>query len=193
MNRSANFRNCLVGSFFVLVLATPAVGFSQSRILGEAKEKQPSYGDLENFTILSYTDLDGWDQAAEFRISKDGKHAYVSNYQGFSIVDVSDPAKPRVISKVKNDPSVQSQYIDVVGNLLVINQDGVRDEKIKTWNGGLRLYDISDPAKPREVGFFKTDVAPRRGVHGFWLHEDPKQGKFRFHCDDPRRVTTTTF
>jgi LVIVD repeat-containing protein len=39
---------------------------------------------------------------------------------------------------------------------------------------------ISDPAKPREVGFFKTDVAPRRGVHGFWLHEDPKQGKFAF-------------
>jgi hypothetical protein len=23
-------------------------------------------------------------------------------------------------------------------------------------------------------------VAPRRGVHGFWLHEDPKQGKFAF-------------
>ena len=64
--------------------------------------------------------------------------------------------------------------------VLVINQDGVRDEKIKTWDGGIRLYDISDPAKPREVGFFKTDVAPRRGVHGFWLHEDPKQGKFAF-------------
>ncbi len=30
------------------------------------------------------------------------------------------------------------------------------------------------------MGFFKTDVAPRRGVHGFWLHEDPKQGKFAF-------------
>ena len=113
-------------------------------------------------------------------MSKDGKHAYVSNYQGFSIVDVSDPSKPRVISKVKNDPSVQSQYIDVLGNILVINQDGVRDENIKTWDGGIRLYDISDPVKPREVGFFKTDVAPRRGVHGFWLHEDPEQGKFAF-------------
>ena len=89
----------------------------QPQILGGAKERQPSYGEMENFTILSYSDLDGWDQAAEFRVSKDGKHAYVSNYQGFSIVDVSDPSQPRVISKVKNDPSVQSQYIDVLGNI----------------------------------------------------------------------------
>jgi LVIVD repeat-containing protein len=134
------FRRSLVGSLLWVFLFAPAA-FGQPSILGGAKERQPSYGELENFTILSYTDLDGWDQAAEFRISKDGKHAYISNYQGFSIVDVSDPSKPRVISKVKNDPSVQSQYIDVLGNLLAINQDGVRDEKIKSWEGGIRLYD----------------------------------------------------
>ena len=86
------------------------VAFGQTpSILGGAKERQPSYGELENFTILSYSDLDGWDQAAEFRVSKDGKHAYISNYQGFSILDVSDPARPKVVSKIKNDPSVQSQ------------------------------------------------------------------------------------
>ncbi len=86
----------------VLALSSAAQVVAQTPILGGAKERQPSYGELENFTILSYTDLDGWDQAAEFRVSKDGKHAYVSNYQGFSIVDVSDPTKPKVISKVKN-------------------------------------------------------------------------------------------
>jgi len=154
----------------VLALSTAAPVIAQTPILGGAKERQPSYGELENFTILSYTDLEGWDQAAEFRVSKDGKHAYVSNYQGFSIVDVSDPTKPRVISKVKNTDGVQSQYIDVIGNTLVINQDGLRDPKFPTWDGGIRLYDITDPAKPREAGFFKPDVAPRRVVHGFWLH-----------------------
>ena len=75
---------CLLASFAV---ARPEV-FGQTQILGGAKEHQPSYGELENFTILSYSDLDGWDQAAEFRVSKDGKHAYISNYQGFIIVDV---------------------------------------------------------------------------------------------------------
>jgi hypothetical protein len=165
---------------FFLVLTNAAFAQPQTPILGGAKERQPGYGEIENFTIPSYSDLDGWDQVAEFRVSKDGKYAYTSNYQGASIVDVSNPEKPRVVSRIKNDPSVQSQYIDVLENILVINQDRVRDEKIKTWEGGIRLYDISDPAKPRELSFFKTDVQPRRGVHGFWLHEDPKQGKFAF-------------
>src|SRR5258706_14826897 len=106
----------------LLVLGWVGSVFSQTAILGGAQERQPSYGEMENFTILSYSDLNGWDQAAEFRVSKDGKHAYISNYQGFSIVDVSEPTKPRVISQVKNHPSVQSQYIDVMGNTLVINQ-----------------------------------------------------------------------
>ncbi len=171
----------IIGFLLALISTAVPAAFGQSpNILGGAKERQPSYGEMENFTILSYTDLDGWDQAAEFRISKDGKHAYISNYQGFSIVDVSDPSKPRVISKVKNHPSVQSQYIDVLGNISRHKSRRRTRRKDKTWEGGIRLYDISDPAKPREVGFFKTDVAPRRGVHGFWLHEDPKQGKFAF-------------
>ena len=174
------FRASLLGYSIVLFFGATAAAFSQTQILGGAKERQPSYGEMEHFTILSYTDLDGWDQAAEFRVSRDGKHAYISNYQGASIVDVSNPENPRVVSRIKNDPSVQSQYIDVLGDLLVVNQEGVRDEKIKTWESGIRLFDISDPAKPREVGFFKTDQAPNRGVHGFWLHEDPKQGKFAF-------------
>ena len=140
---------CAVGDF----VRRPA-RLAKAQILGGAKERQPSYGELENFTILSYSDLDGWDQAAEFRVSKDGKHAYISNYQGFSVVDVSDPARPRVISQVKNDKSVQSQYIDVLGNLLVINQEGVRSDDVKTWTSGIRLFDITDPAKPQGSRLF---------------------------------------
>jgi hypothetical protein len=164
----------------LVCLGLAAYAFSQTQILGGAKERQPGYGEIENFTILSYSDLDGWDQVAEFRVSRDGKFAYTSNYQGATIVDVSNPERPRVVSRIKNDPSVQSQYIDVLGNILVVNQEAVRDEKVKTWEGGIRLFDISDPAKPRETAFFKTDGPPGRGVHGFWLHEDPKGGKFAF-------------
>jgi hypothetical protein len=163
-----------------LGLGAAALVFGQTKILGEAKETQPSYGSIENFTLLSYTDVDGWDQVAEFRVSKDGRTAYLSNYRGFSIVDVSDPARPKVISRTSNHPSVQSQYIDVLGDLLVVNQEGIRDEKVKEWTSGIRLYDIKDPAKPRELGFFKTTTQPMRGTHGFWLHEDPKQGNFVF-------------
>src|SRR5262245_45411648 len=170
----------LIGLVFLWLSAPAGAQVPETKILGEAKEHQPGYSEIENFRILSYSDLDGWDRAAEFRVSQDGKFAYTANYQGASIVDVSDAEKPRVVSRITNQPGVQSQYIDVLGNLLVINQERLRDAPPDKGEPGIRLYDISDPAKPREVGFFKTDVAPRRGVHGFWLHEDPKQGKFAF-------------
>jgi hypothetical protein len=149
MIRWKSYRTAIFPSLLLLILSLASVAFGQTpSILGPAKERQPSYGELENFTILSYSDLDGWDQAAEFRISKDGRYAYVSNYQGATILDVSDPARPKVASKIKNDPSVQSQYIDVIGNTLVINQDGVSSDTNKTWDGGLRLFDISHDCSP---------------------------------------------
>src|SRR5687767_9456389 len=126
----------LVGSLISLSVVIAPSAYGQTQIIGGAKERQPSYGELENFRILAYSDLDGWDQAAEFRVSRDGRYAYTSNYQGASIVDVSNPEKPLVISRIKNDPSVQSQYIDVLGDLLVINQEGVRAEGITTWESG---------------------------------------------------------
>ncbi len=179
-------------------IATASSAFGQSsNILGGAKERQPGYGEMENFTILSYSDLDGWDQAAEFRVSKDGKHAYISNYQGFSIVDVSDPSKPRVISQVKNDPSVQSQYIDVLGNLLVVNQDGVRDEKIKTWDGGHSTFRYHRSGKAARSRVFSKPtwrpprrpwlLAPRRSeARQIRIHRDHHRRLLRRHSDDRR-------
>ena len=172
--------NYAVLGLLVIGLLFPIQASAQTQILGSARERQPGYGEIENFRIVSYSDLDGWDQAAELRVSRDGKFAYTANYQGASIVDVSDAERPRVASRITNHPSVQSQYIDVLGNILVVNQEAVREPKPTTWEAGIRLFDISDPTKPREVGFFKTDGPPRRGVHGFWLHEDQKQGPFAF-------------
>src|SRR5215212_5571214 len=53
-----------------LAMGIAAVAFGQTRILGEAKDRQPGYGEIENFTIVSYSDLNGWDEAAEFRVSR---------------------------------------------------------------------------------------------------------------------------
>jgi hypothetical protein len=164
---------------------------------------QPSYGDLGGYTILSYSNLafdngvdwgPNWDRTAEFRVSPDGEFAYTSNYQGFSILDVSNPTRPRVIARVRNSPTVQSQYIDVSGDLLIVNQEGLTNQP-NSWRGGIRLFDVGDPENPREVGFFQTDqTRPEgegetfrarggRGVHGFWIHQDPNgAGRFCFVC-----------
>lgn len=175
---------------------------------------QPSYGELEGYTILSYSNMafnDGggetqpWDQTFDLQVSPDGKYAYTSHQQGFSILDVHNPTRPRVISRVRhardmttNRHIVQSQYIDVSGDLLIVNQEGQTNQPTP-YVGGIRLFDVSDPTAPRETGFFETDrqrsegeprpVGPTtvrrggRGVHGFWIHHDPYgRGKFAFLC-----------
>jgi ADP-dependent phosphofructokinase/glucokinase len=41
-----------------------------------------------------------------------------------SIVDVSDAEKPRVVSRITNQPGVQSQYIDVLETFLLSIKSG---------------------------------------------------------------------
>ena len=168
-------------------------------ILGPAEEPMPKPGEIENFTLVGYSDMNGWEKPTEIRVSPDGKWAFtahnppISEHQpkmGGSIIDVSNPAQPRVVARVEGHPNSHSQYIDVLGNTLVLNQERLRVEEGKTppssWEPGIRLFDISEPARPREVGFFRSDDLPGAGVHGFWLNEDSKQGKLVYLATSKR-------
>src|SRR5262245_13038382 len=87
-------------------------------ILGGSKEKQPGYGEIENFTILGYSDLNGWDRPTEIRVSKDGKYAFMASNpppvdgknNGGTIADVSDPTNIKVVAHLNNGPTEHSQY-----------------------------------------------------------------------------------
>ena len=110
------------------------------------------YGEIENFTIVGYSDLNGWDRPTEIRVSDDGKYAFMASNpppvdgknNGGTIADVSDPKNIKVLAHVTNGPTEHSQYINVVGNTLVINQEQlrVRDRSLRgagTFNPGIRL------------------------------------------------------
>jgi len=91
------------------------------------------------------------------------KYVYQGNFAGFTIWDVSDPAKPKIVSAVscitsQGDPSIW-------GNLLFLSAEGganrndcakggVQDPKDHM--AGVRIYDVSDPAKPRLVKNVQT-------------------------------------
>ncbi|SNR46719.1 hypothetical protein [Blastococcus mobilis] len=95
------------------------------------------------------------------------------------VVDVADPAAPRVLSSF---PVPQPQlglpyasYYDKGGRFGPRNQHHhqgnpahfqLRDHVLLTYfNAGLRLFDISDPREPVEAGWFvPEDPAERRGV-----------------------------
>src|SRR4051812_12818873 len=127
-----------------------------------------------NVTRLGRLDLPG---AGQVRV--EGNYAYVGHLPnraqlGTSILDVSDPRKPRVVSQIHlEDPRSHSHKARVVGELLFVNseQNGPSRQQADQQTeagaydgGGFRIYDVSDRAKPKLVHFEKTGG---RGVHRF--------------------------
>ncbi|MEO3809058.1 hypothetical protein ABGB17_08670 [Sphaerisporangium sp. B11E5] len=96
-----------------------------------------------------------------------GDHAYVGNYEGFTIHDISDPTHPKVITRVVC-PGGQND-ISVSGNLVFLSVDEPRsDETCESQRGdsisgweGIRIFDVSDPAKPR----YLKSIATQCGSH----------------------------
>ena len=92
-----------------------------------------------------------------------------------SIVDVSDPAHPRLVSRINTRPGTHSHKARLCGNTLVINV-----EKYKGWKkgdkAGLAFFDISNPAQPKEISFMEMGGLDTEGsgVHRFSLDRDRK-------------------
>jgi hypothetical protein len=133
-----------------------------------------------NVARLSHLDLPGAGQ-----VTVAGRYAYVghiTNKQrlGTSILDVSDPRKPRLVSQLHlDDGDSHSHKARVIGELMIVNveqnmgplgrkaADGSA-EKSAYAEGGFKLYDISNREKPRLIAHHRTYG---RGVHRFDMDE----------------------
>lgn len=90
-----------------------------------------------------------------------GDYAYVGNFGGFAIYDISQPAKPQIVSQV-SCPGQQND-VTVYDNLLILSIDEPRggeecdsSDGPRVWEG-LRIFDITDKKSPRYVGAVKTE------------------------------------
>jgi hypothetical protein len=90
-----------------------------------------------------------------------GDYAFMGNFGGFSIFDISDPASPKIVSQVACP--AQQNDVSVHGDLLILSVDEPRggercdsgDEE-QIWEG-LRIFDISDKSSPRYVSAVATE------------------------------------
>src|SRR5579863_2372643 len=168
-----------------------------------------------NVKRVGHLDLPGAGQ-----VTVEGNYAYVghiTNGQGLgtTILDVADPAHPRILAQIMlDDPDSHSHKARVAGDVLIVNSErnnsgigrkaealpgtrahlrellgrepghaeladklGVEPgdiplleeaEKHPYANGGFKLYDISNKARPELVGFQHTGGI---GVHRFDMDE----------------------
>jgi hypothetical protein len=108
-----------------------------------------------------------------------GKYAIQGSYNGYQVWDISDPRKP-VLETAYVCPASQSD-VSVYKNLLFVSgeglsgrldcgTEGVQDTVSTDRLRGLRIFDISDIAHPKNVG----NVQTCRGSHTHSVLVDPK-------------------
>src|SRR5215470_151321 len=100
----------------------------------------------------------------------DGTYAYIGHMappHGTSILDVADPAHPRVVATLTVPDDIHSHKVRVSGNVMLVNYERYPEgDTSRTPDVGLKIYDIADRGRPREITFFRT---AGRGVHRFDL------------------------
>jgi len=92
-------------------------------------------------------------------------YAYVGHIDpplGTSIIDVRDPKHPRLVDQLEVPEGIHSHKVRVSGDVMLVNYERFKTNKEP--QGGLKVFDISDKTKPREIAFFK---AAAKGVHRF--------------------------
>ena len=110
-----------------------------------------------------------------------GDLAIAGNYDGFEIIDISEPEAPFVVGQHRC-PGSQND-VSVWNNLVFTSTDSVRsDDSCSSGGGnassptaweGIRIFDISNPAAPVYVKAVKTDC----GSHTHTLVPDTANGR----------------
>ena len=137
-----------------------------------------------NIDVLSHSDQGSRADGLQIMVS-DG-YAYVAHMfsGGFTVLDVKDPRAPKPVTYVPAPPNTWAIHLQAHEDLLlVINAVDLfrlyTDESEyyggnigdsygrieKNFAAGLRVYDISDRANPREIGFMPVNGL---GLHRIW-------------------------
>ncbi|MGH8622770.1 MAG: LVIVD repeat-containing protein [Burkholderiales bacterium] len=88
---------------------------------------------------------------------------HMRNPYGTSIYDVSDPRRPRELASIEMPAGWHSHKVRVANGVMIVNHERF-GEGSPEFGGGLGIYDVSQPARPRLIAKWTTGG---RGVHRY--------------------------
>jgi LVIVD repeat len=184
-----------VGLFALTAVATADPGEGHGDGIPVPTPGQPNSGPgIENMTLLDAADKDG---TINSDIAFMGNKAYVGNYDGFRIFDISDPSNLQLLSdtkcranqgdlsvfKASDGREIMLQSIDrpvtvpdcsaVDTPTTMEDEHGVPAVRARFGFEGLRMFDVSDPRNPKLLRFYRTEC----GSHTHTLVPDNKNGE----------------
>ena len=140
-----------------------------------------------NMKIIGHTDQGGG-RADGVQLMVHKGYAYIGHIfsKGFSVVDVRDPRNPKPVSYIPAPHNTWTLHLQQANDLLLVvhakdmfAQPELADEKNyykgkidshadtpeQTWSAGMAVYDVSNPAEPKQIGFMPVKGG---GLHRIW-------------------------
>jgi hypothetical protein len=157
---------CVTASTLVLALG----GYSMAGLTAE----EPAPREARNLRIIGHTDLNGNGNGGEgldLEQYADGRRVLFFAHAGaptcFTTIDVTNPRAPRVLAQVPTlSQHVRCNSLGVSGRTMVVAQN---TDLPGQPGGGALVYDVTDPAKPRQISYFNTSGGESRGAHYVWF------------------------
>jgi len=123
--------------------------------------------EARGFELVGHSDLDGHGDGMQIMRSQDV--LYVGQMGDFgvgtSVVDITDPAVPRVVSQTTVPRHTHAHTTQLADGLLLVNNERYPYQVRDPASAGIRVYDVTRPRELREVGFLAVDGL---GVHRIW-------------------------
>ncbi|HUZ74650.1 MAG TPA: hypothetical protein VMU87_16820 [Stellaceae bacterium] len=141
-----------------------------------------------NMRLVARCDQGGRCDGVQFMLHRGYGYIGHTFSDGVSVVDLRDPAHPRTVNFIAAPPHTRASHLQVHDDLLlVINgasrhtpqsiaasdkayyarplADTLGQAGERNFAAGLRVFDVSRPAEPREIGFMPVDGL---GLHRIW-------------------------
>lgn len=118
--------------------------------------------DTRNTKLVGHVDCPGGGQ-----VWVEGTTLYIGHMRhpsGTSIVDVSDPARPKPLARIDMPSGWHSHKVRVANDVMLVNHERLGQEGDADFGGGLGIYDVSNPAAPKLITKWRT---AGKGVHRY--------------------------
>lgn len=139
-----------------------------------------------NFTFLGHSDQGGRGDGVQLMLH--AGHAYIGHMfsDGITVLDIRDPRAARPVAFLACPPNTRSHHLQVHDGLLLATNsaniwamqryqdqqdyftqslDDSFTRRERAFTAGLRVFDLADPATPREIGFCPVEGI---GLHRIW-------------------------
>lgn len=139
-----------------------------------------------NISFVGHSDMAGKGDGVQVMVHRG--HAYVGHSfnEGITILDVRDPKNPKIVNYLDCAPNTRSLHLQIHDDLMIVingpsvwsmtefqdpasyftgsPSDKLKESDVK-FEAGLKIYDVSEPASPREIGYMPTGGF---GPHRVW-------------------------